>query len=125
MWGVKMEKMKIAFVFVALIAVTALVFAQTDTTEAQERFITGMNNLCVMLVNVLPIITILLFVIAAVAYGAGQVFGAEMRSRATSWATTMVVGAIIALLIFLLAKPILGVFYPDIAQVETFCSPTY
>jgi 4-amino-4-deoxy-L-arabinose transferase-like glycosyltransferase len=63
---------------------------------------------------------ILLFVLAAVVYGVGHVFGAEMRSKATSWATSMVVGAVISLLIFLLAKPILSIFVPDI-QTSDLC----
>jgi accessory gene regulator protein AgrB len=115
--------MKNAAFILAFAVLISVAFAQV--TDAQLRFISGMNDLCVMLTSVLPIITILLFVIAAVAYGAGQIFGAEMRSRATSWATTMVVGAIIALLIWMLAKPILGIFSPDIANLQNFCTPNY
>jgi len=109
---------------IALMA--SAVFAQRayDTTDARVRLITGLNNLCVQLVSILPIIAILLFVLAAVVYGIGHIFGAEMRSKATSWATSMVVGAVISLLIFLLTRPVLSIFVPDI-ETSDFCKSTF
>jgi len=111
--------------FVVLLSFATLAFAQRYGGEnAQERLVSGLNGICVQLINILPIIAILLFVLAAVAYGVGHIFGAEMRSRATSWATTMVVGAIISLLIMMLARPVLGIFVPEI-ETSAFCTSNY
>ena len=100
-------------------------FAQFgETNEVTERLIVGLNDLCVNLTSILPIIAILLFVLAAVIYGVGHVFGAEMKSKATGWATSMVVGAVISLLIFLLTKPVLSIFIPEIETTD-FCSEDF
>ena len=45
---------------------------------------------------------LVLIVLAAIVYAAGQVMGAETRARANVWATSMFVGAIIGGLIFLI-----------------------
>lgn len=111
----------------AVMLLVGAAFAQRSSTSAEDaklRLITGLNGLCVQLVSILPIIAILLFVLAAVVYGVGHIFGAEMRSKATGWATSMVVGAVISLLIFLLTRPILSIFVPDI-ETSDFCKPTF
>jgi len=87
-----------------LLLLLSIVFA---TSKISERLAAVLNDLCLTLRNLLPLVVIALFALAALAYGVGQVFGAEMRSRATSWAMNMVVGGIVALIIWLLAKPIL------------------
>jgi len=122
-----MAKTKFSFGFMAVLAlvlIASAVFAQRtyDTTDAKVRLIAGLNDLCVQLVSILPIIAILLFVLAAVVYGIGHIFGAEMRSKATGWATSMIVGAVISLLIFLLTRPVLSIFVPDI-ETSNFCKP--
>ncbi len=108
-----------------LLSLLSLSFAQFgETSEVTQRLILGLNNLCVNLTSILPIIAILLFVLAAVIYGVGHVFGAEMKSKATGWATSMVVGAVISLLIFLLTKPVLSVFVPEIETTD-FCTEEF
>jgi len=109
------------FVFFVLLSV---VFAQAETSEFTKRLTNALNGICVSLTQILPIIAILLVVLAAVIYGIGHVFGAEMKAKATGWATGMVVGAVISLLIFLLARPMLSVFVPDIATSD-FCTDRY
>jgi len=108
------------FVFVGI----TLISAQGSFSGPTDRLISGLNDLCISLVGILPIIAILLFVVAAVIYGIGNIFGAEMRSKATSWATTMIVGAIISLLIWVLAKPILSLVSPDIGESD-FCTADF
>jgi len=110
---------------IVLVFLCSIVLAQ-ELGESQFRFVEGLNNICSMMMSILPIITIVLFVVAAVAYGAGHIFGAEMKSRATSWATSMIVGAIIALIITLLARPLLGLFMPSGTEIPAdFCTPNY
>lgn len=112
-------KVRHTFLTTLLMAVLAqLVFAQT---EAELRFVEGLNNICLMAKSMLPVVVIALFAIAAIAYAAGQVFGAEMRGRATGWAINMVVGAIIGLIIYMLAEPILGLFIAPEQIPTDFC----
>ncbi|MFH8120413.1 MAG: hypothetical protein QXS37_06430 [Candidatus Aenigmatarchaeota archaeon] len=94
----------------------------------EERLIVGLNNLCITLKDLLPIVVVALFALAAIAYAVGQVFGAEMRSRATSWAMNMVVGGIVALIIWLIAKPVIQMLLGEAAfaevGIEYFCERT-
>ncbi|MFA5049780.1 MAG: hypothetical protein WC501_02120, partial [Candidatus Micrarchaeia archaeon] len=46
-------------------------------------------------------VMLILIVMAAIIYAAGQVMGAETRARANVWATSMFLGAIIGGLIYL------------------------
>lgn len=50
---------------------------------------------------VMGAVMLILIVLAAIIYAAGQVLGAETRARANVWATTMFVGAIVGGLIYL------------------------
>jgi uncharacterized membrane protein YraQ (UPF0718 family) len=111
---------------IILLILISIVFAGSE--KINERLVYGLNNLCIMLKNLLPIVVIALFALAAIAYAIGQVFGAEMRSRATSWAMNMVVGGIVALIIWLLAKPIIQMLIGEEAftayGIENFCEGT-
>ena len=57
---------------------------------------------------VLGAVIFVLIVLAAVVYAAGQVMGAETRARASVWATSMIVGAVIGIIIYVLVPPILN-----------------
>ena len=113
------------FALLAMMVLAGTVFALSSSAEdAKTRLIMGLNDLCIQLVSILPIIAILLFVLAAVIYGIGHIFGAEMKSKATGWATSMIVGAVISLLIFLLTRPVLSIFVPEIETSE-FCKSSF
>jgi hypothetical protein len=49
--------------------------------------------------DLLPVLAFVLFVLAGVAYAAGQFFGAEMRAKAIGLAMNMITGAIIGLIL--------------------------
>ncbi len=53
----------------------------------------------------------LMIVIAGVIYAVGQMMGAETRARANVWATAALVGAVIAILIVVIAPPVLDMIY--------------
>jgi hypothetical protein len=57
------------------------------------------NNTCVDIKAVMPLIAFTLLVFAGLVYAGGQVLGAEFRSRTNTWATTIAIGALIGLLI--------------------------
>ncbi|PIT84107.1 hypothetical protein COU37_04955 [Candidatus Micrarchaeota archaeon CG10_big_fil_rev_8_21_14_0_10_45_29] len=67
--------------------------------------------MCGSLKGVLPVIAMLMVIGAGVVYAAGQMMGAETRARANTWATAMLVGAIIGILITVVAPAVLNVMY--------------
>ncbi|MBI5228254.1 hypothetical protein HY988_06705 [Candidatus Micrarchaeota archaeon] len=54
----------------------------------------------------------LLIVLAGAIYAIGQILGAETRARATVWATAMLTGAVIGIIIYILAPVILIALVP-------------
>ncbi len=67
-----------------------------------------LNSLCVEIKGMVPLVAMLMVVLGAVIYAAGQVMGAETRARANVWATAMIVGAIFAIIIEVLLPSILN-----------------
>jgi hypothetical protein len=71
----------------------------------------------------------LLIVLAGAVYAGGALFGAETRARATVWATTMIVGAVIGALIYVVMPPIAttlmgsSVSCSSLPPCSTYCSP--
>ena len=69
---------------------------------------TGFQNIYCTLMGILPPLAMVLVILAAVIYAAGQVGGAEFRANAGRWATALIVGAVLALVLVLLLPGILG-----------------
>ncbi len=83
--------------------------AALDEAESIKAGICGLYNL----VNtVLTAVIFLLIVAAAVVYAGGQLLGAETRARATVWATSMFMGALIGVLIYVIVPYVLGMMMP-------------
>ncbi len=82
-----------------LLGLVLAVLAVNFAFAGLESLNNGLNNICVDLKNILPVISIGVLVLGGVVYGGGQMLGAEMRSRASSWAQSMIIGAVIGLLI--------------------------
>ena len=83
--------------------------AQTGTTLTSISSISqGFANIYCSLMGVLPPLAMVLVILAAVIYAAGQVGGAEFRANAGRWATALIVGAVLALVLVLLLPGILG-----------------
>ncbi|MFA6214300.1 MAG: hypothetical protein WC717_03415 [Candidatus Micrarchaeia archaeon] len=71
----------------------------------------ALNELCVGLSSLLPVAAMLMTLLAAVIYAVGQMMGAETRARANVWATAALTGAMMAVLITVVAPSILGAVY--------------
>ena len=82
-----------------------VLISQSDPTQ---QLTDDLSNLCKQLKDLIPTTAMLLIMVGAVAYAGGQFFSAETRARATVWASSCIVGAIIGLLIAQLAPEILG-----------------
>jgi len=87
-----------------------LVFVLAVNMVAADNLSTTLSKMTEQLKGILPVVALLMIVLAGVVYAAGQVMGAEMRSRATVWAQTLLIGAIIGLLIAGLADPLVKLF---------------
>jgi hypothetical protein len=72
----------------------------------------AISGLCAELTTLLPVIAMLMVIFAGVIYASGQIMGAETRARANVWATAALTGALMAILIFAVAPPILQSIAP-------------
>ena len=87
-----------------------MLFALLGATD-QGNITVALSNLCDFFQNVLPIAILVVVVLAGVVFAAGQAMGAETRARANVWATNMLIGAIIAAVVYVLAPWFLGIIY--------------
>ena len=100
---------------VILISIISVVFMSTLMFAASDESlkITGaLGTICGLFAAVLPVIGFVLFVLAGVAYAAGNFFTAEIRAKATSWAMNMILGAIISFLLWIVGPTIIGALSP-------------
>ncbi|MFA5929726.1 MAG: hypothetical protein WC861_02490 [Candidatus Micrarchaeia archaeon] len=71
----------------------------------------AISALCGGLTQMLPVAAMLMIILAGVIYAAGQMMGAETRARANVWATACLTGALMAILIAVVAPSVLGMIY--------------
>ena len=72
---------------------------------------TAIYQLCYGLKSMLPIAAMMAIVLAGVIYAAGQMMGAETRARANVWATAALTGALIAIMMAVVAPAVLQTIY--------------
>ena len=95
--------------FVGISMLTASFAQKTGTTLTSISSLSqGFANIYCSLMGILPPLAMVLVILAAVIYAAGQVGGAEFRANASRWATALIVGAVLALVLVLLLPGILG-----------------
>lgn len=71
----------------------------------------AMSSLCSGLTSMLPVAGMLMTLLAAVIYASGQMMGAETRARANVWATAALTGAMMSILITVIAPSVIGMVY--------------
>jgi Na+-driven multidrug efflux pump len=81
----------------------------------------ALSSLCTQAKSLLPVTAMLMLIMGGVIYAAGQLLGAETRSRANVWATACLTGALIAILIVVVAPPVLQMMLGD--QGTIGCEP--
>lgn len=72
---------------------------------------TAVSQFCGMAIDLLPPLAMLMVLVGAVVYAAGQVMGAETRSRANVWASACMIGAVMGTLIVSISPSALGTIY--------------
>ena len=119
---------KLSYISVALLAF-AILGLSTELAFGVNNAGIGLTStlidLCGSVRDLIPTVTMLLVVTGAVIYAAGQVMGAETRSRANVWATAMLVGAVMSVLITAVTPSVLSAVYSDIkADCSSECRGT-
>ena len=87
------------------------VFAAGTGISGLSQVSSAMSSLCQGLTQMLPVAGMLMIILAGVIYAAGQMMGAETRARANVWATACLTGALIAILIAVVAPSVLQAIY--------------
>ena len=90
----------IRIVVMTALIVSGLLFAQT----LEEVLI----DVCNDIMDMIPPLAFLLLAIAAVTYALGGVMSAEMRARTHVWAQSLLVGAIVGGIIYIVMPQVLG-----------------
>ena len=78
---------------------------------AQQDLAVAVGDFCTQLTDILPIIAMLMIVFGGVVYAGGQIAGSETRARASQWATAMLLGAVIGILIATVAPAVISTMY--------------
>ncbi|MDE1798173.1 MAG: hypothetical protein KGH63_02095 [Candidatus Micrarchaeota archaeon] len=102
-----------ASLFQRSILIFAFVLLAVSILHAQDSCATcyleqSLSDLCGQIQDLIPVTAMLLVITAGVVYSAGQFFGAETRARANVWATSCLTGAIIGIIIAVVAPYILS-----------------
>ena len=113
---------KIAKLTFVILMLAGFVFADhtvehsaSSGTSGLGALVGAMVGLCTQARAMLGVGIMLMIILAGVIYSVGQLLGAETRARATVWATAMLVGALIAALIFVIMPPLLRTIAPDLS----------
>jgi len=93
---------KLLFLFLFLLLVFSARPPEPSEVEPTQKIMDALCKFYKFLEGLLPIVVIILIIFAAVIFAAGQVMGAETRSRANVWATAMLIGALIGILVALI-----------------------
>ena len=95
------------FGILMLLVLAASVFAASPLSNVTS----SISALCSGLTQMLPVAAMLMIILAGVIYAAGQMMGAETRARANVWATAALTGALIAILIAVVAPSVMQTIY--------------
>jgi hypothetical protein len=106
---------------IGIFAVLVLVSGVFAAVSGLSAVTSAMTDLCKGLTQMLPVAAMLMIVLAGVIYAAGQMMGAETRARANVWATAALTGALMAILISVVAPSVLSTIYPSGATTFSGC----
>jgi len=104
--------MKANYLTVAIFALFAMgvLFAQVQQPTSTEalRLARALGSICSLAAAILPVLAFVLFILAGVAYAAGNFFGADARAKSVGWAMNMITGAVISFLLWIIGPVIIS-----------------
>ncbi|MBM3228989.1 hypothetical protein FJZ26_01030 [Candidatus Parvarchaeota archaeon] len=98
-------------VYAPLVAIFLLNMAAAQGSGGFNSLVAALSQFCVSIKTLVPMAAMLMIVGAGALYAVGQMMGAETRARANVWATAMLIGAVIGVLIVVIAPPFLNYLY--------------
>ena len=91
------------------LAVAFVILGMIPAVSAGQSGIeSALSSLCVLSQTLLGLVAMVLIILAGAIYAVGQILGAETRARAAVWATAMLTGAVIGIVIYLIAPWIIS-----------------
>jgi hypothetical protein len=96
------------FVLLAVVAV-GMAFA---TGNAPWDMLYALYQIKYLFCTVLPLVMMVAFMLAALVYAAGQMASADQRARFHGWATSLIIGAVTAGVIYMIGPWLIGVLLP-------------
>ena len=96
---------KAIFIVFTLFLFAGFAFADSPTSQLKN----ALGSLCYGLSQMVPVAAMLMVLLASVIYATGQMMGAETRARANVWATSALTGALIGILISVIAPSVLQI----------------
>ena len=106
--------MKSRHVFLALLL--AMGVAAATVTSVASALAVQICTIRYLIYGLLPTVALVMFLLAGLVYAAGQAFGAETKAKAQGWAMSLLVGAIIGIVLVILAPALLSVFVSNTAM---------
>jgi hypothetical protein len=117
---------KYFLIAVLLLNFTGVAFATEETTTAGATGLqTALKNLCETSRSLLAVGAMLMIILAAAVYAVGQILGAETRARASVWATAMLTGAVIGIIIYIVVPWIIGMISGTTVDPNAPCDITF
>ncbi|MEM3609425.1 MAG: hypothetical protein QXO21_02625 [Candidatus Anstonellales archaeon] len=108
--------MKSAWILFLVLVINGFVLYSSNSFDPIKN---TASNVCKSLRTLLPPLSMLMLIGAGVVYVGGQFTGAETRSRANVWATNLLIGALIGLLIAAVAPVALESLMQNAASTGT------
>lgn len=104
-----MDAKHVSYALLFSFLLAGMAFAGATPTDDLKN---ALLKLCQGVRSLVPIAAMLMILLAAVIYATGQMMGAETRARANVWATSCLTGALIGLLIAVIAPAVLDIMAP-------------
>ena len=101
------------FAYIILAALVAVSLSAATSVVILGTVQDALSSLCTQAKSLLPVTAMLMLIMGGIIYAAGQLLGAETRARANVWATACLTGALIAILMVVIAPPVLQMIYGE------------
>jgi len=101
-----------------LLSFAGVTFATATDGGGAENIAIALGSLCNLMRQIMAVALVLMIIMAALVYAAGQVMGAETRARASVWATAMFTGALIAAAIYIIVPYVISAIITGTASTD-------
>ena len=111
------KRVVLLLAFIALLA-APYAASRNSTPDVGDRFVSTFCEFYDFLKSILPLAVLIVVVLAGVIFAIGQVLGAETRARANVWATNMLIGGVIAVIVVIIVPWLLDTLVPEFGMSQ-------